>query len=162
MMRRLMITSHYKFIGLVWRWKNFECRSTFGEIMGKSRPVETHFHSQCSVVRALIYSVYQNSRSVKFPVKPLFRKWRLFPDSSRSYYWGVIITFVSMVHPHRDVLNINISSHFGSPIDAAMRWKTDSGTTISLEQNVLWDNRRNGANFERHSSMSAFANRPNT
>jgi len=50
----------------------------------------------------------------------------------------LINTFTSKVDPHLPMLNMNSSSHFGSPMDSAMRWKTDSGTTISLEQYCIW------------------------
>jgi len=45
-----------------------------------------------------------------------------------------LVTLVSRVEPHLPMLNKKMIWPFGSPMDSAMRWNTDNGTTISFEQ----------------------------
>ena len=66
----------------------------------------------------------------------------------------VIVTFVIKVDPHLPVLNMKSSSPFGSPIDSDMRWKTERGTLISLEQYCICATLMNAENFERQSCIS--------
>jgi len=95
-------------------WKDLHCTVT------------TVYH--CS-----IFSLF-NSYFVWFAFGNFLLKEYMMIMLIKFYFLSQWTTFCSRVDPHLPIFNKKMISPFGSPMDSAMRWNTDNGTTISFEQ----------------------------
>ena len=100
--------------------------------------IRTCIEKTCTVqwlqsITVLYFSLF-NSYFVWFAFGNFLLKEYMMIMLIKFYFLSQWTTFCSRVDPHLPIFNKKMISPFGSPMDSAMRWNTDNGTTISFEQ----------------------------